>query len=627
MTEIYIIIGVSGSGKTTVGKLLSQQKNIPFYDADDFHSVENKTKMKAGTPLNDEDRAGWLQSLNELAVKQVKSKGAIIACSGLKEKYRSILVKDLAGPVYWVVLKGDYSLLHKRMEARKDHYMPPGLLNSQLNTMEYPPYGIHVYVDKSPEEIVKQILLNQDLSEFGIMGLGVMGKSLARNLGSKGVKLSLFNQRVDGKEENIANKAIEHYPALKEAKGFEDTAAFVQSLALPRKIFMMVPAGPAVDSVIAHLKPFLNAGDILMDGGNSHYTDTQRRQFELIKDQIQFIGIGVSGGEKGALEGPAIMPGGDINAYQYISEFLNAIAAKDKEGKPCNGYIGPGGSGHFVKMIHNGMEYAEMQLISEVYWILKKGLNKSHEEIARVFEHWQENELSSYLIEITIKILRHKTGDVFTLEQIADIGGSKGTGGWSLIASTELGVSATMMADALYARYISSLKKERVQMESQRVKNIPTLAIELKTLEHAFILARWINHYQGISILQAASEQYVWNLNLADITRIWTNGCIIRSNIMESISKLLTEQPNILASNLKMVEEYKVSLKDTVTVALQSELAIPCMSSALNYLLAYTTADSPMNLIQAQRDFFGAHTYRKTDDPFGKSFHTEWEIV
>jgi 6-phosphogluconate dehydrogenase len=625
MAEIYIIIGVSGSGKTTIGKLLSQQKNIPFFDADDFHSVENKTKMKAGIPLNDEDREEWLKSLNELAIKQKNDTGAIIACSGLKEKYRRILVNNLTGPVYWVVLIGEYNILHQRMEARKDHYMPPGLLSSQLSTMEYPPYGIHVLVDQRPEAIIQQIIQNQNLNEFGIMGLGVMGKSLARNLGSKGVKLSLFNQHVDGKEEDVANKAIEHYPELVTAKGFEDIPGFVQSLALPRKIFMMVPAGPIVDSVIAQLKPHLVEGDIVMDGGNSHYKDTERRQTELIRSQIQFIGIGVSGGEKGALEGPAIMPGGDVNAYQYVSEFLNAIAAKDHEGKPCNGHIGPGGSGHFVKMIHNGMEYAEMQLISEVYWILKTGLNKSYEEIAQILEIWQERDLSSYLIEITIKILRHKTDGVYTLDQIADIGGSKGTGGWSLIAATELGVSATMMADALFARYISALKQERILMESQRLKNGIVLTLDLNTLEQAFILARWINHHQGISLMQAASSQYTWNLNLAEITRIWTNGCIIRSGIMESISESLTTHPNILMSNMHMVEENKGSLKEMVTEAQHAELAIPGLSSALNYLFAYTTADSPMNLIQAQRDFFGAHTYRKTDDPFGKSYHTEWE--
>ena len=419
--------------------------------------------------------------------------------------------------------------------------------------------------------------------------------------------------------------AIASHIELSNAKGFDDLYAFVESLALPRKIFLMVPAGIIVDTVVNQLKPLLHPGDIIMDGGNSHFKDTERRQTELVKVGIHFIGIGVSGGEQGALHGPAIMPGGEVTAYLAIEPILNAIAAKDKDGKPCSGYIGTGGSGHFVKMIHNGIEYAEMQLLSEVYWLLKKGLNKSNEEIAQVLESWSSTELASYLLEITIKVLRHKTDGAYTIDQIADIGGSKGTGGWSLTAAADLGIPATLISEALFARYVSSFKKERTLFGRQMNASITVMQIDDDQIKQAYTLARWINHHQGIEILHAASNQYGWKLDLSETARIWTSGCIIRSKMMESLSIILKENSNILSNQIKMINDFKPGLIQTVSKALTMELAVPCLSSALNYLLAYTSSESPANLIQAQRDFFGAHTYRKVDDPFGKSYHTEWE--
>jgi 6-phosphogluconate dehydrogenase len=626
MADIYFVMGVSGSGKTTVGQLLSEKIHLPFFDADDFHSLENKAKMKAGIPLNDEDRVSWLAALNELAIKQSGRDGAIIACSALKEKYRSLLSKNLQAKVYWIVLIGEYDLLLKRMQARQGHYMPAGLLQSQLETMEYPPYGMHIHIDQSPENLIHQILTNKDLAEFGVLGLGVMGKSLARNLGSKGMRLALFNQNIPGKEEKVAEKAIATYPELSLAIGFDQIPDFIHSLARPRKIFIMVPAGQIVDAVIHELKPFLNPGDVIMDGGNSHFKDTERRQQELLKDQIHFIGIGVSGGEQGALHGPAIMPGGNHTAYQSVESILNAIAAKDKSDKPCSGYIGAGGAGHFVKMIHNGIEYAEMQLIAEVYWILKCGLKKSNEEIAVLFESWYEGPLSSYLLEITIKVLRHQTEGEYTVDLIADIGGSKGTGGWSLTAAAELGIPATLIADALFARYISSFKEDRIFFgSSMNMMSQKDILIDTNTLKNAYTLARWINHHQGIEIIQSASVLYKWNLNLSETTRIWTSGCIIRSVMMEEISVILKNQVNILKSKTELIHQTTSDLIEAVTKPMQARLAAPCLASSLNYLLAYTSAELPTNLIQAQRDFFGAHTYRKTGDPFGKSYHTEWE--
>ncbi len=625
MSMIYIIMGVSGSGKTTVAKILSDNIKVPYFDADDFHSVENKAKMKAGIPLNDEDRVGWLQSINNIALSHMSLGGAIIACSALKEKYRLALIKNISAPIQWVVLKGGYSLIHDRMAARKDHYMPPGLLTSQLDTMEYPHYGLHISIDQSPQLIVDHILLNQDRSEFGLLGLGVMGKSLARNLAAKGIKLSLFNQFSKGKEEKVAERTIAEFSEFSKAKGFEDIREFITSLATPRKIFLMVPAGQTVDKVIGTMVPYLSPGDILMDGGNSHFKDTERRIIELWNHQIHFVGIGVSGGEKGALRGPAIMPGGHRDAYNQIEHILQAIAAKDKQGRPCSGYIGSGGAGHFVKMIHNGIEYAEMQLISEVYWLLKKGSGKSNEYIATLFEEWYGGELSSYLLEITIKILRHKTEGQYTLDKIVDIGGNKGTGGWSLTAAAEVGVPATLIGDALFARYISSYKQERTLFGKNKFAENVLVEMDTNQLKDAYTLARWINHHQGFEVINAASLQNNWALNLSETARIWTNGCIIRSSIMETICELFKTEHNILLHRRIEVQTHLPSLIKTVTSGLANGLALPCLSSALNFILGYATTNSPMNLIQAQRDFFGAHTYRTTDDPYGQSYHTDWE--
>ena len=625
MAVIYFVMGVSGSGKTTIAQRLSELKNIPLFDADDFHSTENKAKMSAGQPLNDEDRKGWLDTLNKLAIKQSHADGAVIACSALKESYRKILTQGVPVDVRWIVLMGGFELIHQRMTARVDHFMPAGLLTSQLESMEYPPYGIHIDISQSPAGMMDLILHNESLSEFGLAGLGVMGKSLARNLGAHGLKLSLFNQHVAGKEENVALNSIAQFEELRSAKGFDLIEPFVQSLSKPRKIFLMVPAGKVVDHMITALLPYLSPGDIVMDGGNSHFKDTERRHEALKSNHIHFVGIGVSGGEQGALTGPAIMPGGDEVAYDSIKPILNAIAAKDHQGLPSSTYIGPGGAGHFVKMIHNGIEYAEMQILAEVYWILKKGLGFDNEQIALSLEEWNKKSAASYLLEITYKILRHKTGSDHTLDLIADLSGSKGTGSWSLTAAAELGMSANLISESLFARFVSSLKTERKQAASFAEIEIKPVAITLDQLYEAFELARLINHHQGFEIMRTASEQYGWNLNLSEVARIWTNGCIIRSVLMQSIQTTIIGEQNLLVAQKQAVGEQRAALAQVVANSLSSGIPIPALSAALNFILAYSSENLPANLIQAQRDFFGAHTYRKQDDPYGISYHTEWE--
>jgi 6-phosphogluconate dehydrogenase len=516
---IYFIIGVSGCGKTTIGKGLSEKLNIPFFDADDFHSEANVAKMAAGHPLNDDDRMGWLKALNEKATEQVKNKsGAIIACSALKEKYRSILSENIENQVHWIHLNGDFELIFERMKHRINHYMPAGLLKSQFDALEKPEYGIHISINQTPEQILTEILKKtHEKKEFGLVGLGVMGKSLARNLAGKGFKLALYNRYVKNIEEHIAEKFVENYTELENCAGFENMAEFVDKLQKPRKIFLMVNAGKVTDLVINELTTLLEKDDIIIDGGNSHYLDTERR-IELLKAQgIDFIGTGVSGGEEGALKGPSIMPGGSKTAYDKVAPYLTAIAAHDKTNGTCCTYIGEGGAGHFVKMVHNGIEYAEMQLLAEVYALMRYGNKLEPDQISMVLNDWNQSSLGSYLLEITAKILQKKEGEKYLIDQILDKAGNKGTGSWTTETMAEAGIPATLISAALFARFVSSFIEKRnyytrlFQMEADYSQ-----PIEIVDIKNGYSLARLVNHQQGFQLISEVSKQKNWNINLTD---------------------------------------------------------------------------------------------------------------
>jgi 6-phosphogluconate dehydrogenase len=463
--------------------------------------------------------------------------------------------------------------------------------------------------------------------EFGLIGLGVMGKSLSRNLASKNIRLSLYNRFVAGSEEQVATRFVAQFQ-LHDALGFEDLTDFVQSLARPRKIFLMIDAGKAIDATIESLIPLLEADDIVMDGGNSHYLDTQRRGEWLAKNDILFIGTGVSGGEEGALKGPSIMPGGSEKAYQHVAPYLEAIAAKDANGLPCCHFIGKGGAGHFVKMVHNGIEYAEMQLLAEVYSLLREANGFSPEHISTLLNEWNEGALKSYLLEITAAILMYRENGELLLDNILDEAGNKGTGSWTTIAACELGVPIPTITASLFARYTSSMKKERVAaatMYAPFSSASPSL-FEVETLKNAYQLARISNHQQGIHLISEASKRYDWQIDLASLARIWTNGCIIRSALMErfipllDLNKSLLLQPEIMAQ----VQADLPALNKIVALASQTSLPIPCLESAATYLKAYLQRDASANLIQAQRDYFGAHTYKLKNDAEGKKRHTNW---
>lgn len=624
---IYIIAGVSGTGKTNIGRRLGEHLKIPFFDADDFHPEENINKMSQGIPLNDADRQPWLETLADRLAEWEVGDGAILACSALKEKYRAILSSKTNASIKWIMLKASKDILVERLANRKGHFFKPNLLNSQFNDLELPEYGMLIDVSGSKEEVFHTIIEQMDKAEIGLAGLGVMGQSLALNMAEKGLKVAVYNRHVDGKEVDVAKNFSEANSALR-MRGFDDLEQFVEALQQPRKVFLMVNAGNPVDQMIEKLTPLLAPGDAIIDGGNSHYLDTARREKALVEKGILFLGAGVSGGEEGARKGPSIMPGGSSNAYKQAAFVLEAIAAKDKAGKACTGYIGPAGSGHFVKMIHNGIEYAEMQLLAEVYQYLRFFAGYDTGKISDLFIEWNNQRLQSYLLEITADILSFQEDGKLLLDKILDRASNKGTGGWSTEAAIALGQPLTTISEALMARFLSFKKEERLaasKLFGTPVKTKNRLTSEV--IEEAVYLARLINHAIGFEVIREASKQYGWQLNLNEIARIWTNGCIIRSALMEELaqnSELSAVNLLLSASRKESIIQALAPLQEFVATALRGGCAVPVFSAALNYFLGLQSGKSSANLIQAQRDYFGAHTYQRVDDPSGKAYHTDW---
>lgn len=621
MKPVFVIMGVSGCGKTTVGNLLAEKLQLPFYDADDYHPPSNIDKMSSGVPLTDADRKPWLESLSEEIRGWSSGKGAVLACSALKESYREILADK--NDINWIVLYGSFETILERMQQRAEHFMGSEMLQSQYDDLELPSYGLHLDIEKSPIVLVSEILkdsIGTKRSTLGIIGLGVMGRSLAHNVLSHGISVSVYN-RTDGDEANVVtNFLAEAETPL--AHGFTDYEAFVRSLKSPRRILLMIPAGPVVDTVLLAIQPYLSNGDVLIDGGNSHFEDTRRRCEYFKQLGIDFLGCGISGGEEGARKGPSMMVGGSKDAYSKIRPVFEAITAKDPKEKPCVTHVGTDGAGHFVKTIHNGIEYAEMQLLAEVYALLRPSLN--YPSIANLLSEWNKDDLSGYLLEITVDILRYKEGGEYLLDKILDKASNKGTGGWSSKSAIDLGVPATMMSASLFARYISSFKSTREDLarEAQADSKINT---DTGSLKEAYQFARIINHLQGFALIDQASTSYNWNIDLAEVARIWTNGCIIKSELMETFRDHLSDGTE-LYRNEKIISELKqkeTSIKSIVSSALEAQIALPCFSEALQFWYGITTKDSPANLIQAQRDYFGGHTYVRTDKEGNHS--TNWK--
>ena len=461
--------------------------------------------------------------------------------------------------------------------------------------------------------------------EIGVIGLGVMGKSLSRNLAQKGALPALYNRHVEGSEEKVAETFIAEHAELDVAGAFDALKPFVDSLESPRKIILMVNAGAAVDSVLNDLSGLLSPGDMVLDGGNSHYQETQRRAATWAAKGLHFLGAGISGGEKGALIGPSIMPSGNRQAYDEIGPFLAAIAAKDAQGQACCTYVGEQGSGHFVKMIHNGIEYVEMQLIAECYALLKQA-QYSNDEIAAFFEVWCKD-VGSYLLEISAKILRVETKGEYLIDQILDQAGNKGTGKWSTETIAQAGEAASLIPAALLARYLSFFKAKREAAQAFYAVVPKAVHIDPDNLKAAYRFSRIVNHHQGFSMIAEVAKKEDWGIDLTEIARIWTQGCIIKSDLMQELVYYLKEGDQLLMhSSIKArIEKDHTAAKKMAATAIEAQVHVPCLLEAVNFFHGYTSAQSSANLIQAQRDFFGAHTYQRIDDPSGKSYHTRWE--
>ena len=467
-------------------------------------------------------------------------------------------------------------------------------------------------------------------AEIGVIGMAVMGKNLALNIERNGHVVAIYN-RTSSKTEQVVND----HPKKKLVPSY-NIEDFVKSIEKPRRIILMVQAGNGTDNVIDQLLPLLDAGDILIDGGNTFFEDTIRRSSKLDASGINFIGMGVSGGELGALNGPSMMPGGQKDAYDKLEDIFKEMSAKSNDGEPCVTYVGANGAGHYVKMIHNGIEYGDMELIAETYNILRNLIGLSVEECAKVFNKWDQGELKSYLIEITADILTRKD-DLGSGKPIVDLivdeAANKGTGKWSSQNALELGVPQSVISESVYARYISFLKEERVNASKELTGPQPVSLGEdekqnlIDLLEKALYLSKVMSYAQGFEQIKMASEHYEWNINYGEMAKIWRSGCIIRAQFLQNITDAFERNPDL--NNLlldpyfkNIADQYQEALRNIISIAVKAGIPVPVFAAAITYYDSYRSAVLPANLIQAQRDYFGAHTYQRIDQP--GTFHYPW---
>lgn len=467
-------------------------------------------------------------------------------------------------------------------------------------------------------------------ADIGLIGLAVMGENLALNMESKGFTVAVYNRSFPG-EEGVVDRFVNGRGKGKNFIATHSIDELVDAVKRPRIIMMMIKAGAPVDEMIEQLLPHMSPGDVIIDGGNSDFHDTERRVKEVEAKGLYFVGSGISGGEEGALHGPSIMPGGSPEAWPIVKDILQSIAAKLDDGKPCCQWIGEGGAGHFVKMVHNGIEYGDMQLISEAYSLLKNRKGLDNDEMSVVFEEWNKGELDSFLIEITTNILRFRDEDGKPLlDKILDVAGQKGTGKWSAIAAMDENDPLTLITEAVYARMLSALSDEREKASGlypEPVQLGENLYVE--EIRQALYAAKLISYAQGFSLIRRASERYGWKLDFGTIAQIWRKGCIIRSVFLQKITEAYRKNPeleNLLFDDFfrTKIQSALPSWRKVVAEGALSGVALPAMSSALSYFDGLRTQSSAANLIQAQRDYFGAHTYERTDRDRGIFFHTNW---
>lgn len=649
-----VIMGVSGCGKTTVAGIIADRLGIAMAEADDFHSKENVAKMEAGHPLNDDDRWPWLRSIRDwMNERAAEGSSTTLTCSALKRSYRELL-NEAEGEVIFVHLDGDKDLILRRMSARTDHFMPTSLLDSQLATLERlepDENGFVVDVDQTPQEIADEILqritgdthprmpgVNPNAvkirdsvdakADVGVYGLGVMGTSLARNFARHGFSVAVYNYETD-----ITNTFVEKYgnegnfiPAFSEAE-------FAGALRKPRVAALMVTAGKVTQLVSEHLAEIFDEGDVIVDMGNSFFRDTIRREKEFAEQGINFIGCGTSGGQEGALLGPSLMVGGSEAGYDRLKPMYEAIAAKADDGESCCVHAGSDGAGHFVKMVHNGIEYADMQLIAESYNILRNLGGLEPAEIGTIFDQWNNSELGSYLIEISADILQHRdpeTNKPF-VDVVSDVAGQKGTGLWTVQEGTKLGVPITAITEATLARLLSTHKTKRNNAIDVFGTSITSEDINknklIDAVKDALYASKIIAYSQGFDALMAGAAEFDWSMDYGAVARAWRKGCIIRAKFLERISDAFAANPDC---NLLMAEPFfadaikqrEESWRNVVSMATSAGVPVPAFASSLSYFDGLRADRQATSLIQCQRDYFGAHTYQRVDKE--GTFHTEW---
>jgi len=466
-------------------------------------------------------------------------------------------------------------------------------------------------------------------ADFGLIGLAVMGQNLVLNMDDHGYTVAVFNRTVS-KVDDFINGNAKGTKVI----GTHSIEEFVSTLKRPRRVMLLVKAGPAVDKFIDMVIPHLEKGDIIIDGGNSNYHDTMRRTEYVESKGLLYIGTGVSGGEEGARHGPSIMPGGSPDAWEHVKPIFQAVAAKVEDGSPCCDWVGENGAGHFVKMVHNGIEYGDMQLICEAYDLMKRALGMSTDEMHEVFAEWNEGKLDSYLIEITRDILGYKdeNGEV-VVEKVLDTAGQKGTGKWTAVSALDMGIPLTLISEAVLGRFLSALKDERV--EASKLLSGPAPQFEgdkqafIDDLREALYASKIISYAQGYMLMRAAAVEYGWNLNYGGIALMWRGGCIIRSVFLGKIKEAFDDNPDLTNVLLdpyfkEQVESAQAAWRRVVAKAVEMGVPVPAMSSALSFFDGYRQERLPANLLQAQRDYFGAHTYERVDKPRGEFFHTNW---
>lgn len=466
-------------------------------------------------------------------------------------------------------------------------------------------------------------------ADIGLIGLAVMGQNLVMNMNDHGYKVVVYNRTVS-KVDEFLQKAAKGSKVVG-AKNLKD---FFKTLKRPRKVMFMVKAGVAVDELIEECLPFLEKGDIVIDGGNSHYPDTERRYKSLKEKGILYMGTGISGGEEGARHGPSIMPGGNPDAWPHVKPIFQAISAKADNGEPCCDWVGDGGAGHYVKMVHNGIEYGDMQIICEAYHMLSSLLGYQAEQLHQIFAKWNKTELDSYLIEITSQIFKYKdTNGTPLVESILDVAGQKGTGKWTGISALEQGMPVTLIGEAVFARCLSALKDQRVKLSKLYANPVATFKENkeqmVEDIKNALYASKIISYAQGFMLMRAAAAEMKWTLNYGAIAMMWRGGCIIRSKFLSKIKAAYDK--NAQLESLLFDDFFKQAIvsaekgwRHTVALSALHGIPTPCFSTALAFFDGYRSARLPANLLQAQRDFFGAHTYERIDQPRGKFFHTNW---